>query len=154
MQTTFVGPVRYMSCTLPPLAVRLTVSSPPGMDIASSSPLRPSSRSAAAIEPQPVPQASVKSSTPALVGYRLDVADVYNFNEADVRPARELLREPQGAAKRAEHIVVALIPIGHENYRVGMPGSPSSMYAQLYAVPPTLTLRCRSITLGSLSRTL
>ena len=58
----------------------------------------------------------------ALVGYRLDVADVYNFNEADVRPARELLREPQGAAKRAEHIVVALIPIGHENYRVGDAG--------------------------------
>ena len=50
------------------------------------------------------------------------MADVYNFNEADVRPARELLREPQGAAKRAEHIVVALTPIGHENYRVGDAG--------------------------------
>ena len=32
-----------MTVTLLPLAVRLTVSSPPGMDIASSSPLRPSS---------------------------------------------------------------------------------------------------------------
>ena len=113
-QTMFVGPVRYMSRTLPTSAVRLTVSSPPGKLIAAQTEQaqRRCDRAAAGA----AGQREILNST--LVGYRFDMPAVHNLYEADVCPARKLFCEPQGAAKRAKRIAVTLIPIGHENYRV------------------------------------
>ena len=64
-QTIAAGPVRYRFSMLPSFSSASTVSSPPSMRTRTFLPLTlPRSVSAAATEPVPVPQASVKSSTP------------------------------------------------------------------------------------------